>query len=198
MSLRIKKAEFFRSVVDLAKLPHNNLHQIAFAGRSNVGKSTLLNTLTNQKNLAKISSTPGKTQQINFFNINNQLYFVDLPGYGFAQASKLKRKEWGELIENYLKTSDNLKGIIHLIDIRHPPFEIDLQLKEWLDFYHKKALIVLTKADKISKSQSILQLQKAKEILKTDEENIVVFSAKTRQGKERILDWISNLITEER
>src|SRR3989337_1475297 len=129
--MEIKKAEYFKSVFDLKELPQDNFSQIAFAGRSNVGKSSLINTITNQKNLAKISKTPGKTKALNFFRINNRFYFVDLPGYGFAKVSKTVKTSWGELIENYLKNSPNLKGLIQILDSRHLPTEDDLEM---LDF----------------------------------------------------------------
>ena len=120
MSFQIKSASFYKSVFEMKNLPENNFPQIAFAGRSNVGKSSLLNALVEQKNLAKTSSTPGKTQMLNFFLINNNLFFVDLPGYGYAQAPKKTITRWGKLIEDYIQNSKNLKGLIQIIDIRHP------------------------------------------------------------------------------
>jgi len=197
MSFQIKSASFYKSVFEMKNLPENNFPQIAFAGRSNVGKSSLLNALVEQKNLAKTSSTPGKTQMLNFFLINNNLFFVDLPGYGYAQASKKTITRWGKLIEDYIKNSENLKGLIQIIDIRHPPFPSDLELLEWLNFLGKKVLIVLTKKDKLSKSAVLSNLKNAKDILKLNEELLVPFSAKTKEGKDKILDWIGSLLKEE-
>ena len=193
MTLKIKSACYFKSFADFSGIPKNNLPQIAFAGRSNVGKSSLLNTITNKRNLAKISSTPGKTRLLNFFLINDEIYFVDLPGYGYARTSKSTQRGWKDLIEGYLENSQNLKGVIQIIDIRHPPFESDIQLAEWLDFYQKKSLMVLTKADKLSRSNTLLNQRKASEILQKETYS-VIFSAKTRKGKDEILKWIFSVI----
>lgn len=192
MSFKIKKALFFKPIYKLEELPEQNFPQIAFAGRSNVGKSSLMNTLVGQKSLAKTSSTPGKTVRINFFLINDKIYFVDLPGYGYAKTSKKEKKVWGSLIEGYFRNSENLKGVIQIIDIRHPPFPSDLELLEFLSFYKKSVLVVLTKADKLSKSKMMESQKKAKEILKLNENSLVVFSAKTKMGKDEILSWIGS------
>lgn len=192
MSFKIKKALFLKTIYKLDQLPEQNFPQIAFAGRSNVGKSSLMNTLVGQKSLAKTSSTPGKTVRINFFLINDKIYFVDLPGYGYAKTSKKEKKVWGSLIEGYFRNSENLKGIIQIIDIRHPPFPSDLELLEFLSFYKKSVLVVLTKADKLSKSKMMESQKKAKEILKLNENSLVVFSAKTKMGKDEILSWIGS------
>ena len=194
MSLKIKSARYFKSFADFNSTPENNLPQIAFAGRSNVGKSSLMNTITSKRNLAKISSTPGKTRLLNFFLINDKIYFVDLPGYGYARTSKSTQKSWKDLIEGYLKSSQNLKGVIQIIDVRHPPFESDIQLSQWLDFYQKKSLLVLTKADKLSRSNTFLNQRKSSQILQKKTDCTVLFSAKTRQGKDEILKWISHVI----
>lgn len=194
MGFKIKNARYFKSFADSGSIPENNLPQIAFAGRSNVGKSSLLNTVSNMKNLAKISSTPGKTRLLNFFLINDSVYFVDLPGYGYARTSKSTQRGWKELIEGYLKSSLNLKGVIQIIDIRHPPFESDIQLSQWLDFYQKKSLVVLTKADKLSRSNTLQNQRKASEILQKKTDYSVIFSAKTKQGKDDILKWIFSVI----
>ena len=190
----IKKALYHSSVAQITDLPQTNFPEIAFAGRSNVGKSALLNVLVNIKKLAKVSSTPGKTQQINFFLINDRFFFVDLPGYGYAKVSKEKKKSWGSLIESYLKESQNLKGIVQLLDIRHPPFESDLQLNEWVLYYQKKRLVVLTKADKLSQSKSLENAKTIAEVLKIGPKEIVIFSTLTKQGKDEILKWIFSLI----
>ncbi len=183
-----------KSFAEVDNIPENNIPQIAFAGRSNVGKSSVLNTLTNKKNLAKISSTPGKTILLNFFLINDKIYFVDLPGYGYARTSKSTQRSWGKLIEGYLTKSRNLKGVVQIIDIRHPPFEADLQLLEWLDFHNRQTLVVLTKADKLSRSKALLNQKKATEELQKKNDSVVLFSAKTRQGKDQVLKWISSAV----
>jgi len=194
MPFKIKKATYVKSVFKVADLPKDHFPEIAFAGRSNVGKSSVLNKLANIRNLAKISSTPGKTRQINFFLINDNLYFVDLPGYGYAKVSKSMKGTWGRLVEEYLKNSQNLKGVVLLIDARHEPFEADLQLLEWLDFYQREKLVVLTKTDKLSRSALVLNARSTSEIVNVDSDSLVLFSAKTGQGKEEILSWISDLL----
>lgn len=190
--MEITKVEFIKSVFDIKELPHDNFPQIAFAGRSNVGKSSLINTLVNQKNLAKISKTPGKTRALNFFKINNRFYFVDLPGYGYAKVSKSVKSGWGDLIENYLKNSPNLKGLIQILDSRHPPTDDDMEMVEFLDFINLKYLIVLTKSDKLSPKETSKNAEKFKQIL--NNEDIVFFSAKTKEGKNKILGWIKDLL----
>ncbi len=193
MSFRIKNATYVKSVVDLKSLPGDQLPEIAFAGRSNVGKSSAMNRLVNVKNLAKTSSTPGKTKLINFFLINGNLYFVDLPGYGYAKASKSMRKSWGKLVEDYLKERENLVGTVLLIDSRRGPLDPDLQLTEWLDFYGKRKLIVLTKTDKLSRSSLLEGVKKTCHVLDLDSNSLVIFSAKTGEGKDKILNWIDKM-----
>ncbi len=194
MSFKVKNATYVKSVNSVADLPQNRFPEIAFAGRSNVGKSSVLNKLANIKNLAKISHTPGKTRLINFFLINENLHFVDLPGYGYAKVSKSMKESWGNLIEEYLEKSQNLRGVVLLIDARHEPFEADLQLLEWLDFYHREKLVVLTKIDKLSRSALFLNVKKTSKILNLNLDSLVLFSAKTGEGKEKILNWISDLL----
>jgi GTP-binding protein len=193
MVFKVKNATYVKSVNSVSDLPENRLPEIAFAGRSNVGKSSVLNKLANIKNLAKISHTPGKTRLINFFLINENLHFVDLPGYGYAKVSKSMKESWGNLIEEYLEKSQNLRGVVLLIDARHEPFEADLQLLEWLDSYHREKLVVLTKIDKISRSALLLNVKKTSKILSLNSDSLVLFSAKTGEGKEKILNWISDL-----
>lgn len=190
MSFRIKSATYIKSLSDLKHLPKDQLPEIAFAGRSNVGKSSALNRLVNVKKLAKISSTPGKTKLINFFLINKNLYFVDLPGYGYAKAPKSMRKSWGKLVEDYLKERENLVGTVLLIDSRRGPLEPDLQLSDWLDFYEKRKLIVLTKTDKLSRSALVKSVKETCQALDLNSDSLVIFSAKTGEGKDKILNWI--------
>ena len=196
MPFRIKSATYLKSVVDLKGLPRDRLPEVAFAGRSNVGKSSALNKLVNLKKLAKISSTPGKTRMINFFLVNKNLYFVDLPGYGYARAPKSMQKSWGKLVEDYLKERENLKGTVLLVDSRRGPMEPDLQLLEWLDYYGLSKLIVLTKKDKLSRSAVLENARKTCEVLKLDSGSLVLFSAKTGEGKDKILNWIQQVISE--
>ncbi len=194
MGFKIKTACYLKSFAHPGKIPENNFPQIAFVGRSNVGKSSLLNTLVNKRNLAQISSAPGKTRLLNFFLINDQVYFVDLPGYGYAKTSKSTQRSWKGLVEGYLKSSRKLKGVVQIIDIRHPPFESDLELLEWLDFYGIQTLVALTKADKLSKSNALLNQKKTAERLEKEIDSVAIFSARTGEGKDKILKWISSVI----
>ncbi len=152
--MKLKKVEFLTSVADFSSIPRKQLPTIAFAGRSNVGKSSLINTILNRKNLAKTSSTPGKTRFINYFIINDKLYLADLPGYGFARAPKHLKDHWQKLIEPFLKKNDMLKRVFILIDIRHGIKETDLQLIEYMTHVDRDFRIVLTKYDKVSKNQA--------------------------------------------
>ncbi|HXF49770.1 MAG TPA: ribosome biogenesis GTP-binding protein YihA/YsxC [Verrucomicrobiae bacterium] len=189
--LQIKKARFFKTVAQLDTCP-NTVPEIAFAGRSNVGKSTLINVLTNQKKLAQISKTPGKTKNLNYYLINNNLFFVDLPGYGYAKLSAGEKARIGKLVDGYLNTSSKLTGIISLLDIRHEPNELDLQMAEWVQTTGKPALFVLTKADKLSRSQRAARREKIIASLPaSDEFEFVNFSAVTKEGKGEILKWIA-------
>jgi len=152
--VNIKKVEFVKSVVDINEIPVPRLPEIAFAGRSNSGKSSLINTILNRKKLAKTSSKPGKTRLLNYFRINDKLYFVDLPGYGFAGVSRKLRYEWKGLIDTYLSESKELKLVLMICDIRRGITDMDLQLIEWLDFTGIKIQLMLTKSDKLSKNKS--------------------------------------------
>lgn len=187
----IRKARFFKTVAALEACP-KSFPEIAFAGRSNVGKSSLINVLTNQKNLAETSKTPGKTKNLNYFLANDNLFFVDLPGYGYAKLSAAEKARIGKLVDTYLNTSPKLAGIIALVDIRHEPSELDRQMADWVKTTGKPVLFVLTKADKLSYS---LQKQKREEIASAltapNGLEFVNFSAVTKEGKPEILKWIS-------
>jgi len=195
----IKSAEFITSAVKTSQYPPEVLPEIAFAGRSNVGKSSLINTLVNRKHLVKTSSTPGRTQLINFFDINKNLTFVDLPGYGYARVPAAVRKKWGPMIETYLSTRQTLKGVVIIMDIRRLPREEEQNLIHWLAHYSIASILVLTKTDKLSKTKLIKQQAAIIKALAVAKEDVILFSAKTRRGKDAVWDAIltlANLKTE--
>ena len=174
-----------------SKLPENELPEIAFAGKSNVGKSSLINALMNRKSYARISATPGKTQTINFYNINEEMYLVDLPGYGYAKVSEKDKIEWGKLIERYLHGSKQLRAVFLLIDIRHDPSANDKMMYHWIVEQGYQPIIIATKLDKIKRSQ----VQKCIKILKEGLElvpgtKVIPFSSQTKQGRDEIWDLI--------
>ena len=179
-------------------LPDNQLPEVAFAGKSNVGKSTLINALMNRKSLARTSSQPGKTQTINFYNINEEIYLVDLPGYGYAKASEREREQWGIMIENYLNTSEKLRAVFLLIDIRHKPSANDKQMFEWMEYVGYDPIIIATKLDKIKRSQIDKQIKLLREGLGATKETIIVpFSSLSKQGRETIWDFMEQVIENE-
>lgn len=176
-------------------LPENTLPEVAFAGKSNVGKSSLINALMNRKSLARTSSQPGKTQTINFYNINHQLYFVDLPGYGYAKVSVSEKEKWGRMIERYLHRSKQLRIIFLLIDIRHEPGANDKQMYRWILDQGFTPVIIATKLDKINRSQKDRQIKLLKNGLQVVPETLVIpFSAQTKQGKEEIYALLDSLL----
>ncbi len=191
----IKSAELETVCGVTSKLPDNQELEIAFAGKSNVGKSSLINGLLNRKALARTSSQPGKTQTINFYKINDAFYFVDLPGYGYAKVSASEREKWGKMIERYLNTSDKLVLVFLLIDIRHEPSANDKMMYDWIIHSGFTPVIIATKADKIKRSQ----LQKNLKIIRTKLEMgkgdlIFPFSALSKQGKDEIWNYIESLL----
>ncbi|MCR2043271.1 ribosome biogenesis GTP-binding protein YihA/YsxC [Anaerosalibacter massiliensis] len=193
--MKITSAELQTIAVNKEKYPKDNLFEIAFAGKSNVGKSSLINTLVNRKALARTSSRPGKTQTINFYNINKEFRFVDLPGYGYARVSKKEQKKWADMIEEYLHYRKNLIEVIHVIDIRHEPGEHDKSMYEWIKYYGFNGIVVATKADKISRGQ----WEKHKNIIqnKLGVENkklIVPFSAQKRTNKDEVWKVIEEIL----
>lgn len=176
-------------------LPKNQLPEVALTGRSNVGKSSLINALMNRKSYARTSSQPGKTQTINYYRINDQIYCVDLPGYGFARVSREEKAAWGKMIEKYLVTSEQLAAVFLLLDIRHRPNANDKQMFDWIQYMGYQAIVIATKADKIKRSQIPGQLRQMKEELKADEDTIIIpFSALTKQGREDIWDLMDQVI----
>jgi GTP-binding protein len=186
----ISSAEFVKSAVKPAHYPDPDLPEIAFAGRSNVGKSSLINTLVNRRSLVKTSSTPGRTQLINFFLINKAFTFVDLPGYGYAKVPRSVVKSWGEMIETYLSTRQTLKGVVMLMDIRRTPGQDELNLVNWFQHYGINAVYVLTKADKFSRQQQIGHHEKCAAALGLSSDQLIRFSSKSRMGREQLLDTI--------
>jgi GTP-binding protein len=190
----IKNVEFVKSAVKPEHYPEHDFPEIAFAGRSNVGKSSLINTLIQRKDMVKTSSKPGCTQLINFFLINEGLSFVDLPGYGYAKVSKKIRAQWRPMVEQYLSERHNLYGLILLIDIRRDPQKEEFELIEWLETHEMPYLVILTKSDKISKTKQKKRLVSICSQLQRQENGVIVFSTKTKKGRDTILDEIENLI----
>ncbi|MBU1317772.1 MAG: ribosome biogenesis GTP-binding protein YihA/YsxC [candidate division Zixibacteria bacterium] len=191
--LKIKNCEYLYSVVKPKDFKAEPYPQVAFAGRSNVGKSSLLNRLVGIRNVAKVSQTPGKTRAVNFFMTDANIMFVDLPGYGYSKVSKSISRQWGKLIESYLVNNDKLRGLVHLVDSRHPPTPLDQELNEWLNENGLVYVVVLTKADKLSGnllSKSIVEAKKS--LVLTVGMEPLVFSAKTGRGKNELLSWIDS------
>ena len=203
--MKIKSAELACVCGPTSKFPTYELPEVAFAGRSNVGKSSLINSLLCRKNLARTSSSPGKTVTINFYNVNNEFFLVDLPGYGYAKASEAERAKWGKMIEKYLRTREQLRAVILLIDIRHAPTKDDVMMFEWITSNGLEPIIAATKLDKIKRSQKDKQIKLIKETLgiksykeRTGQDiKIVPFSSVTKTGREELLDIIEDLIKED-
>jgi GTP-binding protein len=193
--LKIKKAEFVGCFVDMQSLPAGDAREIAIVGRSNVGKSSLINRISNRKNLAKSSSTPGKTRTINYYNINDSFYLVDLPGYGYARVSKAEQNKWAKMIEKFLKERQQLYGIIQLVDIRHSPTSNDLLMRDWLSGLNLPYMVVATKADKLSRNACIKNLaQIHKTFNMGPDEGAIAFSAVTGQGVDEVCLALEEII----
>ena len=196
--MKITSADFETSAVKLEKCPAESYPEVALAGRSNVGKSSLLNSLINRKRLARTSNTPGRTQLINFFLINGSFHLVDLPGYGFAKVPTRVKAEWGKMVEGYLAKRIQLRGVVQLVDIRHAPTTEDLQMYNWLKHYGIPTAVVATKADKISRGRTMQNLAVVRKTLSISEEApLLLFSALTGQGKDEVWkvigDWVENI-----
>ena len=193
--MNLQKTEFVTSAAAPAAFPRDGLPQIAFAGRSNVGKSSLLNLLTGRKSLARVSGSPGKTRTINFYNIDSKFRIVDLPGYGYAKVSKTTSREWGPMMEDYLQNRQNLLKVVQLVDIRHEPSAQDIQMYDYLRHYGLDGLIVATKADKVSRNQMSKCLKTIRQALDLSDEDVIVpVSALKRQGHDRLLLEIEKIL----
>ena len=193
--MKIHDVQFVKSAVKPEQYPDYAVPEIAFAGRSNVGKSSMINTLIQRKDLVKTSSRPGCTQLINFFLVNDAVSFVDLPGYGYAKVSKKIRAAWQPMVDTYLTHRPNLLGLVLIIDIRRDPQEEERNLAQWLISHDMPYLVVLTKADKLSKNRQQKRAALISSQMNRTAGDLIVFSAKTRLGRETILDEINNLIT---
>lgn len=181
-----------------SRLPENKLPEVAFAGKSNVGKSSLINALLNRKSLARTSSQPGKTQTINFYNVNNAIYFVDLPGYGYARANESVKAQWGKMIERYLHVSQQLKQVFLLVDIRHAPSENDRMMYDWILKSGYEPVIIATKLDKIKRSQRQNQMRQICSAFGMAEHNLIIpFSAQTKEGREEIYGVLDRILEED-
>lgn len=188
--MKITSAEFIKSAFKREHWVDSGLPEIAFLGRSNVGKSSLINSLLLRKSLARTSNTPGRTQSINYFLINNEFYFVDLPGYGYAKVSKSMRADWGKMAEDYLTQSGTLVLCVQLVDVRHAPTKLDIQLNEWLNFQAKPHIVVATKSDKLSRLQLQKQLRVLEDVLPAAK--IIAYSSESGMGREKVLSSIAS------
>jgi GTP-binding protein len=192
--MHVKTATFIKSATKPAHYPEGDLPEIAFAGRSNVGKSSLINVLVNRKNLVRTSSTPGRTQLINFFDVNGTFTLVDLPGYGFAKVPLAVKKEWGPMMETYLSRRSNLRGVVLILDVRRTPGDEDLQMLSWLRAYGVTPILVVTKCDKVSKNERAKQLARIAGILDIERSELCCFSALSREGGEMVWQRIESLL----
>ncbi|WP_221566314.1 ribosome biogenesis GTP-binding protein YihA/YsxC [Alkalihalobacillus sp. TS-13] len=193
--MKVNTAELIISAVKKEQYPNDQKPEIALAGRSNVGKSSFINKMINRKALARTSSKPGKTQTLNFYLLNDTMYFVDVPGYGFAKVSKKERDAWGRMIETYLMESEQLRAVVLLVDLRHSPSKDDQLMYDWLKHFEIPVVVVATKADKIPKGKHQQHIKKIRETLKIEKgEPVLLFSAETSFGKEKVWSTIESLI----
>jgi len=192
--LKVNKAEIVISAVKPSQYPEDNIPEFALAGRSNVGKSSFINRMLGRKALARISSKPGKTQTLNFYLINEIMHFVDVPGYGYAKVSKSERAAWGKMLETYFTSREQLKAVILITDLRHPPTADDILMYDFLKHYNIPCVIIATKADKISKSQWQKHLKVTRETLELSEEDyLILFSSETGEGKDKVWSLLEHL-----
>lgn len=193
--MHVKSAEFIKSATKPANYPEGDLPEIAFAGRSNVGKSSLINVLVNRKALVRTSSTPGRTQLINFFDVNGTFTLVDLPGYGYAKVPPDVKRQWGPMMQTYLSSRNNLRGVVLIIDVRRIPKDEDIQMFEWLRTFGVPPILVVTKCDKVSKSERERNIVAIAKELGAERKEICSFSALSREGSEAIWKRIETLLT---
>jgi len=187
--MKITNSEFIISAVKPQQYPVDNRVEFAFVGRSNVGKSSLINTITNRKKLVKVSGTPGKTRLVNFFLINNEFYFVDLPGYGYAKVSKSEQAKWGTMMEMYLLNRKPLKKIVLLVDSRHKPTADDIMMYDWVKHYGSKVIVIATKEDKLKRNEVKKSVKLIRETLgMPDDEKLILFSSLKKVGIDTLLD----------
>lgn len=192
--MNVNNVELAAVAVKAAQYPEETMPEVAFAGKSNVGKSSLINTMINRKSLARTSQNPGKTRTINFYNVENALYFVDLPGYGYARAPKSEIAKWGKMIEDYLIKRESLRAIIMLVDIRHEPGENDKMMYDWLKHYGHKIIVVATKSDKLKRSQLPKHKKMLSQALGLEKEDILIpFSSENKSGKEELWNVIEEV-----
>lgn len=195
--MKVNSAEIEISAVKPDQYPTSGLPEFALAGRSNVGKSSFINKMINRKSLARTSSKPGKTQTLNFYIINELLYFVDVPGYGYAKVSKKEREAWGRMIETYLTNREQLKAVLLIVDLRHPPSSDDVMMYEFIKHYELPVIVIATKADKIPKGKWDKHLKVVRQTLKLDpNDQTVLFSSETGQGKENAWDMLNAFLEE--
>lgn len=194
--MKVNNVELTISAVRPSQYPDNNIPELAFVGRSNVGKSSLTNSLINRKNFARTSGQPGKTQTLNFYKVEDTFYIVDVPGYGYAKVSKKQREQFGKMIETYITSRPQLRGVVSLVDARHEPTEDDILMYNWLQYYEIPTLVVATKSDKISKAKFNKYMSQIKAALDFNEEtsDFAFFSAVTKSGLDDVWNWIEDHI----
>jgi GTP-binding protein len=196
--MKITSAEFVISAVGPSQFPEDGLPEIALAGRSNVGKSSLINRMINRKNLARTSSQPGKTQTLNYYRVNEALYMVDFPGYGYARVSKTRREAWGKMVEAYITNREELKLVLCVIDMRHAPSKDDQMMYEWLCHYDIPRAVVATKADKLPKSQWAKNLKVVKQTLNMQpQDTLIMYSAETGMGRDELWELFNTITAEQ-
>ena len=194
--MKIKTAELETVCGPTSKLPKNTQPEVAFTGKSNVGKSSLINSLLNRKSLARTSAQPGKTQTLNFYHLNNEIYLVDLPGYGYAKSSKVEREKWGEMIERYLTSSEQLEVVFLLIDSRHDPTKNDVEMYEWLKYIGIQTIVIATKSDKLKKHEMQKSVKNIEKCLHAEEDDLIIvpYSSVTKEGREEIWDFMDQIL----
>jgi GTP-binding protein len=194
--MKIKTAELETVCGPTSQLPHNTQPEVAFTGKSNVGKSSLINSLMNRKSLARTSAQPGKTQTLNFYHLNNEIYLVDLPGYGYAKSSKVEREKWGEMIERYITSSEQLEVVFLLIDIRHDPTKNDIEMYNWLKYMEMQTIVIATKSDKLKKHEIQKSVKNIERCLNAEDDDLIIvpYSSVTKEGREEIWDFFDQIL----